>query len=88
MYARVITASLYGLISREVRVEVAVENGFPSFCVVGLANQSIKEAKERIHSAVLNCGYRFPSKRVTINLSPANKKKAAAISICRLLLAF
>lgn len=78
MYARIITASLYGLVSREVRVEVAVDNGFPSFCVVGLANQSIKEAKERIHSAVLNCGYKFPSKRVTINLSPANKKKSGS----------
>lgn len=78
MYARVITASLFGLMSREVRVEVAVENGLPSFCVVGLANQSIKEAKERIHSAVLNCGYKFPAKRVTINLSPASKKKSGS----------
>lgn len=78
MYARVVTASLYGLLSREVRVEVGVENGLPSFCVVGLANQSIKEAKERIHSAVLNCGYRFPYKRVTINLSPASQKKSGS----------
>ncbi len=75
MYASVITASLYGLVSQEVRVEVDVENGFPSFSVVGLANQSIREAKERIHSAVINCGYKFPSKRITINLCPANKKK-------------
>ncbi|NCB41444.1 MAG: ATP-binding protein [Clostridia bacterium] len=78
MYARIVTASLYGLISREVCVEVAVENGFPSFCVVGLANQSIKEAKERIHSAVLNCGYTFPCKRVTVNLSPANQRKSGS----------
>lgn len=75
MYASVVTASLYGLLSEEVRVEVDVENGFPSFSVVGLANQSIREAKDRIHAAVLNCGYKFPAKRITINLCPANRKK-------------
>lgn len=75
MYARVSTASLYGLESREVHVEVDVGNGLPSFSVVGLANQSIREAKERIHAAIDHCGYRFPQKRITVNLSPANRKK-------------
>ncbi|HHX92504.1 MAG TPA: magnesium chelatase, partial [Clostridiales bacterium] len=75
MYASVTTASLYGLESKEVRVEIDVARGLPSFTVVGLANRSIREAKERIHSAVDGCGYRFPQKRITVNLSPANRKK-------------
>ena len=75
MYARVSTASLYGLESRCVYVEVDVGSGLPSFSVVGLANQSIREAKERIHSAIGHCGYQFPQKRITVNLSPANRKK-------------
>ncbi|HRV33613.1 MAG TPA: YifB family Mg chelatase-like AAA ATPase [Anaerovoracaceae bacterium] len=75
MYARVNTASLYGLESRAVHVEVDVGNGLPAFSVVGLANQSIREAKERIRSAIGHCGYQFPQKRITVNLSPANRKK-------------
>ncbi len=75
MYARVSTASLYGLESRGVYVEVDVGSGLPSFSVVGLANQSIREAKERIHAAIDHCGYQFPQKRITVNLSPANRKK-------------
>jgi magnesium chelatase family protein len=75
VYAKVSTASLYGLESREVHVEVDVGNGLPSFSVVGLANRSIREAKERIHAAIDHCGYRFPQKRITVNLSPANRKK-------------
>lgn len=75
MYASMLTASLYGLESQEVHVEVDVTGGLPSFSVVGLPNRSIKEAKERIHSAINGCGYRFPNKRITVNLSPANRKK-------------
>ncbi len=75
MYARVLTACLYGIAGEVTGVEVDVENGLPGFTVVGLANQSIREAKERIHSAILNSGYAFPDKRITVNLTPANKKK-------------
>ena len=56
MYSRVLSASLYGLSGEETWVEVDVESGLPVFNIVGLANQSIKEAKERIHAAVMNCG--------------------------------
>ncbi len=75
MYAKVLSASLYGLEAAKTWTEVDTENGLPAFSLVGLANQSVKEAKERIHSAVLNCGYSFPAKRITVNLSPANRKK-------------
>lgn len=75
MYSRVLTCGLYGLAGEPSWVEVNVENGLPNFTVVGLANRSIMEAKERIHAAVGNCGFKFPDKRVTVNLTPANKKK-------------
>ena len=75
MYARIMTAGLYGLSGEPTWVETDVENGLPGFFMVGLANQSIREAKERIRSAILNSGYKFPDKRITVNLTPANKRK-------------
>jgi len=75
MYTRFLTASLYGLNGEKTWVEVASENGLPNVSIVGLANQSIKEAKERVHAAITNCGFDFPIKRITINLTPANRKK-------------
>ena len=75
MYYRVLTASLYGLSGEPTWAEVDAENGLPGFTVVGLANQSIREARERIRSAMENSGYDFPKKRITVNLTPANKKK-------------
>jgi len=75
MYSRVLSASLFGLTGDETWVEVDTEKGLPCVTVVGLANQAIKEAKERIHSAMTNCSYDFPNSRITINLTPANRKK-------------
>ena len=75
MYARVLTAGLYGLSGEPTWVETDVENGLPGFFMVGLADQAIREAKERIRSAVLNGGHKFPDKRITVNLTPANKRK-------------
>jgi len=75
MYTRFLSASLYGLNGEKTWVEVTSENGLPNVSLVGLANQSIKESKERVHAAISNCGFEFPIKRITINLTPANKKK-------------
>ena len=75
MYSCIVSASLSGLEAELTRVELDSENGLPNFSVVGLANQSIKEAKERIRSAVINCGYTFPPCRITVNLTPAGRKK-------------
>ena len=75
MYARVLTAGLYGLSGEPTWVETDVENGLPGFFMVGLADQAIREAKERIRSAILNGGHKFPDKRITVNLTPASKRK-------------
>lgn len=75
MYAKVLSCSLKGIESEITIVEVDLYNAIPSFNIVGLPDVEVKEAKERVRSAISNTGYKFPSKRITINLSPANTKK-------------
>lgn len=69
------TCVLFGLDGYEVNVETDLSNGLPNFTIVGLPDISIKESKERVRSAIKNCGYKFPVSRITVNLSPANLKK-------------
>ncbi len=75
MYSRVKTCVLQGLEGHIVDVETDLSRGMPKFNIVGLADISIKESKERVRSAIKNIGYEFPVKRITINLIPANLKK-------------
>lgn len=64
-----------GLESPLVTVEVHLANGLPAFNIVGLPETSVREAKDRVRSAILNCGYEFPAKRITVNLAPADLPK-------------
>ena len=64
-----------GLESPLVSVEVHLANGLPAFNIVGLPETSVREAKDRVRSAILNCGYDFPVKRITVNLAPADLPK-------------
>ena len=64
-----------GLESPLVTVEVHLANGLPAFHIVGLPEASVKESKDRVRSAIINCGYEFPAKRITINLAPADLPK-------------
>ncbi len=67
---------LVGLRAVSVQVEVHLANGLPSFTLVGLADTEVKEARERVRSAIANCGLEFPSnKRITVNLAPADIPK-------------
>lgn len=75
MLSRVYTGSLYGLQSELVTVETDLSAGLPSLNVVGLPDLTVKESRERIRSAIMNSGYKFPTKRITINLAPASSKK-------------
>ncbi len=72
------SSNLVGIDSFLVKVEVDVNNGIPSFNIVGLPGKEIKEARERVKSAILNSGYKFPSTRIVVNLSPADIKKEGA----------
>ncbi|MHB1124141.1 MAG: YifB family Mg chelatase-like AAA ATPase [Ramlibacter sp.] len=68
--------ALVGLEAAAVTVEVHLANGLPNFMLVGLADTEVKEARERVRSAILNCGLDFPhNKRITVNLAPADLPK-------------
>lgn len=75
MFTTILSASLVGIRALPVEVEVDVSRGLPNFIVVGLADNAIKESKERIRSAIKNCGFKFPARRITINLAPADLRK-------------
>jgi magnesium chelatase family protein len=74
--AVVMSRSLDGLDAPEVRVEVHLANGLPSFTLVGLADTEVKEARERVRAALTNSGFAFPhNKRITVSLAPADLPK-------------
>ena len=74
--ALVQSCALLGLEAAAVTVEVHLANGLPSFTLVGLADVEVKEARERVRSAILNSGLAFPyNKRITVNLAPADLPK-------------
>jgi magnesium chelatase family protein len=75
MLARVFSRARVGLESPLVTVEVHLANGLPAFSIVGLPETSVRESKDRVRSAIINCGYEFPAKRITINLAPADLPK-------------
>ena len=75
MIARIQSASHQGIEAYPVEVEVDVSLGLPRFTVVGLPDQAVKESKERVRAAIKNSGYPFPSRRITVNLAPADVKK-------------
>lgn len=64
-----------GLDAPLVTVEVHLANGLPAFNIVGLPETSVRESKDRVRSAIINCGFEFPAKRITINLGPADLPK-------------
>ena len=71
-------ATLDGFEAKEVAVESTLTKGLPAFNIVGLASLSINEAKERVKSALLSNGFKFPPKRITINLSPSELSKSGS----------
>jgi len=75
MLAKVKSTGLFGMDGYIVDVEVDISNGLPAFDIVGLPDTAVKEAKERVRSAIRNSGLEFPMKRITVNLAPADTKK-------------
>lgn len=78
MYCKVLCATLVGITGIVVEVEADVHEGFPTLDLVGMPSSSVREAKDRIRTAIKNAGYEFPYKRITINLAPAHLKKEGA----------
>ena len=75
MIAKTYSAIPYGFEGQLVEVEGDMNRGLPSFNIVGMANKTIYEARERVKSALINSGFTFPDKKVTINLAPADFAK-------------
>jgi len=72
---------LDGLQAPPVTVEVHLASGLPSFTLVGLPDTEVKEARDRVRAAIVNSGFDFPSKRITVNLAPADLPKVQDISL-------
>lgn len=75
MLSKVKTMSLDGINGYLVEIQSDVTGGLPSFDIVGLPDIRVKEAKERVRAAIKNCGVEFPSRKILVNLAPADKKK-------------
>ena len=79
MFSMVKSVGIFGLNSYMLEIEADVSGGLPCFDVVGLPDTAVKESRDRVRAAVKNCGFKFPTGRITVNLAPADKKKEGAI---------
>jgi magnesium chelatase family protein len=73
--ARVYSRGQTGIEAPEVSVEVHLANGLPNFTLVGLPEAAVKESKDRVRAALVNCGFKYPTQRITVNLAPADLPK-------------
>jgi magnesium chelatase family protein len=73
--ARATACSVHGLAGVPVVVEADIANGLPNFTIVGLTDRAIQEARERVRASIRNAGFEFPSRRLTVNLAPAEVPK-------------
>src|ERR1051325_2410479 len=78
MLASIRSAAVVGIDACDVVVEVDVAAGLPVWTIVGLASGAVKESRERVAAALTNSGYAVPSRRVTVNLAPAELRKASS----------
>ena len=79
IFTKVNALGIFGINSFPVTVEVDVSSGLPRFDIVGLPDNAVSESRERVRSAIKNCGFEFPLGRVTVNLSPADIKKEGSM---------
>ena len=79
MYCQVRSLGLHGVTGYEVTAECDLSGGLPNFTIVGLPDAAVSEAKDRVRAAVKNCGYSFPVSRITVNLAPADRRKAGTV---------
>ena len=75
MLAKVSSCAVVGLEGAMIEVEVDIAAGLPSFTIVGLPDKAVQEARERVRAAIRNSNYKFPGRRITVNLAPADLKK-------------
>ena len=79
MYSNVKSLGVTGVGGYQVSVEVYISNGLPGFDIVGLPDAAVKESRERVRAAIKNNGFKFPVSRITVNLAPADLRKAGTM---------
>lgn len=79
MFCKLNSYSLNGIDAIPIEVEIDINDGLPGFDIVGLPDSSVKEARERVKSAIKNSGFKFPIRRITVNLAPADIKKEGSL---------
>ena len=77
-FSTILSAAVDGLQAELIRVEADVSNGLPVFHMVGYLSSEVREAGERVRTAIRNSGYEYPPKRTVVNLSPATVRKRGA----------
>lgn len=87
MFSRIRSIGIFGMDTYMIEVEADVSTGLPSFDIVGLPDAAVKESRDRVRSAIKNCGFKFPLGRITVNLAPANRKKEGSVYDLPVLLA-
>lgn len=78
IFCKINSSTILGLRAFPISVEVDISNGLPGFSMVGLLSSEVREARERVRTAIKNSGFTIPPKRVTVNLSPADIRKEGA----------
>lgn len=79
VFARVNSLGIYGMEVFPVTVEADISGGLPRFDVVGLPDSAVSESRDRVRSAIKNCGFDFPVSRITVNLAPADRRKEGPV---------
>ncbi len=79
MACKILSLGLQGVSGYLVTTEVDLSGGLPNFDIVGLPDAAVKEARDRVRAAIKNCGFSFPVSRITVNLAPADRRKAGTV---------
>ena len=79
MVCSIPSLGLHGVSGYPVTAECDLSGGLPAFTIVGLPDAAVTEARERVRSAIKNCGFAFPVSRITVNLAPAHLKKVGTL---------
>ena len=87
MYSVTRSFGLNGLSGFAVAVEADISGGLPAFSIVGLPDSAVRESADRVRAAIKNLGFKFPDRRITVNLAPADVRKTGPVYDLPLLLA-
>lgn len=79
LYSKINSVGLFGINAYMIEVEADISTGLPRFDIVGLPDSSVSESRERVRSAIKNCGFDFPVSRITVNLAPADFRKEGSV---------